>query len=454
MHGRGRSSGLLCFVAIAGTLALLSDWTGFRGRDWAESGMVARQTPVESDADRRGGYVGRLISQAEAFSPSAIDDIATEPSIHTKEVTVQRGDTLMKLLTSNEVDRRDAFEVIAALRPVFDLKRLQVGQEFTLSLNENAGETSDPSLLALSFDIDPARSVQVRLTDEGYKAKIEERALIRQDGFNAGVIDSSLYEAAMAAEMPVDVLMEMIRIFSFDVDFQRDIQQGDSFEVLYERKVDGSGNTVSVGDMLYASMTLSGKQLAFFRHTPSSGVTDYFNRDGQSVRKALLRTPINGAKLTSGFGKRMHPILGYTKMHRGSDFGAPAGTPVMAAGDGVIEFIGGNGAYGNYIRIRHNSTYKTAYAHLSGFASRLSVGSRVKQGQTIGFVGSTGRSTGPHLHYEVLANDVQENPMSVKLPSGEQLAGTDLKRFSATLAGLQQRIRVARDDNTLVAEDN
>jgi murein DD-endopeptidase MepM/ murein hydrolase activator NlpD len=200
-------------------------------------------------------------------------------------------------------------------------------------------------------------------------------------------------------------------------------------------------------------MTLSGKELAYYQYTPKSGITDYFNPQGQSVRKTLMRTPINGARLSSGFGKRKHPILGYTKMHRGTDFAAPTGTPIMAAGDGVVDFIGRNGAYGKYIRIRHNSSYKTAYAHMSGFKRGLKQGDRVKQGDTIGYVGTTGRSTGPHLHYEVLENGKQRNPMSVKLPAGEKLEGQDLKRFAASLPALQQRIAVARGEGQFLAQD-
>jgi murein DD-endopeptidase MepM/ murein hydrolase activator NlpD len=405
--------------------------------------------PTTADAS---SAVPALISEANAFSITAPD--GAPASVQTKAVKVERGDTLMKLLTRNDIDRRDAHAAISALSEVYDPRRMQIGQLFELSLADGAAETAGPNLVSLSFKADPVRSIQVRLTDDGdYQAEVKEKALKRADGFGAGTIKSSLYEAAMDADIPAAVLHDMIRIFSFDVDFQRDIQPGDKFEVLYDEHATEEGAVVRVGEIRYAAMTLSGTELAYYQYTPKSGITDYFNPQGQSVRKTLMRTPINGARLSSGFGKRKHPILGYTKMHRGTDFAAPTGTPIMAAGDGVVDFIGRNGAYGKYIRIRHNSSYKTAYAHMSGFKRGLKQGDRVKQGDTIGYVGTTGRSTGPHLHYEVLENGKQRNPMSVKLPAGEKLEGQDLKRFAASLPALQQRIAVARGEGQFLAQD-
>ncbi len=405
--------------------------------------------PTTADAS---SAVPALIGEANAFSISAPG--GSPASVQTKAVTVERGDTLMKLLTRNDIDRRDAHAAITALTEVYDPRRMQIGQLFELSLVDGGAEEAGPNLVSLTFKADPARSIQVRLTDEGaYKAEVKEKALKRADGFGAGTIRSSLYEAAVDADIPAAVLHDMIRIFSFDVDFQRDIQPGDSFEVLYDEHATDEGTVVRVGEIRYAAMTLSGKELAYYQYTPKSGVTDYFNAKGQSVRKTLMRTPVNGARLSSGYGKRKHPILGYTKMHRGVDFAAPSGTPIMAAGDGVVDFIGRKGGYGKYIRLRHNSTYKTAYAHMSGYKRGLKRGDRVKQGQIIGYIGSTGRSTGPHLHYEVLENGRQRNPMSVKLPAGEKLDGQDLKRFAASLPALQQRIAVARGEGQFLAQD-
>ena len=258
--------------------------------------------------------------------------------------------------------------------------------------------------------------------------------------------------AAQDAGLPIPLIMELIRVYSWDVDFQREIQRGDQFEVLYDRYVDGeaprSANAVKVGNILYASLTLSGKELRLFRHRMADGRVDYFDPKGASVRKALLRTPIDGARLSSRYGKRRHPVLGYTKMHRGVDFAAPRGTPIMAAGNGVVEVAGRNGAYGKYVRIRHNGRYKTAYGHLTRYGRGVRKGKRVTQGQIIGYVGSTGRSTGPHLHYEVLAGKHRVNPLSIKLPTGTKLKGKQLVAFKSAM----QDVAVWRAEIPLASE--
>ena len=243
----------------------------------------------------------------------------------------------------------------------------------------------------------------------------------------AGTINDSLYLSAIRAGVPPAIVVELIRMFSWDVDFERDVQPGDRFEVMFERfhAPDGSKDGV-IG---YAALTLGQKTLRLYRYQFDDGVVDYFNERGFSVRKALLKTPIDGARLTSGFGMRRHPILGYSLMHRGIDFGAPSGTPVYAAGDGTVELAGNQGSYGNYVRLKHTAGYSTAYGHLSGFARGLRSGSHVRQGQVIGYVGTTGRSTGPHLHYELLKSGSQINPLQMKLPEGRKLEGPDAKRF-------------------------
>lgn len=378
-----------------------------------------------------------------------------------KIVKVSRGDTLMGILTENGVERGDAYAAIRTLGEVFDVRRLQIGQALTLTFNP---ETVDPAeadhdasradrdfgqFVGLALRPDAERDVSVTfdasLEDGRFVAAEEKRELFSRDDHASAKIESSLYEAAVDAGMPVGVLMDMIRIFSFDVDFQRDIQTGDAFEVMYESKEDAFGVPVQTGDVLYASMTLSGKTKTYYRFTPKSGFTDYFDEKGHSVRKTLMRTPVDGARLSSGYGKRRHPVLGYNKMHKGVDFAAPRGTPIMAAGDGVVERANRFGAYGNYLRIRHNSELKTAYAHIHRFAKGIRAGTRVKQGQIIAYVGSTGRSTGPHLHYEVLHNDRQVNPLSVKLPAGESLKGKDLKHLAAAREKLDQRLAIARN---------
>ena len=223
----------------------------------------------------------------------------------------------------------------------------------------------------------------------------------------------------------------MIRAFSYDVDFQRDIQPGDTFEVMFERFVDKKGRVVRDGAIVFANLELSGEAMPIYRFVDSTGNADYYNAKGESVRKALLRTPVDGARITSGYGMRLHPILGFSMMHKGVDFAVSPGTPVMAAGSGAIDYAGANGSYGYYVRIKHDTTHSTAYAHLSRFAQGIRKGKHVAQGQIIAFSGATGRATGPHLHYEVLVHDEQVNPMSVKFKSGNKLAGKELQRFLA-----------------------
>jgi murein DD-endopeptidase MepM/ murein hydrolase activator NlpD len=223
----------------------------------------------------------------------------------------------------------------------------------------------------------------------------------------SGRIINSLYLSAVQHGLPTPIIMQLIRMYSWDVDFQRSIRKGDRFEVLYERKTTDAGEVVRYGNIVFAKLSLGTDVKPLYYYKNRRGEGNYFDIQGHSAKKALMRTPINGARLTSGFGSRRHPILGYNKMHRGVDFSAPKGTPIYAAGSGTVVYRAKNKAYGNYIRIRHNSLYSTAYGHLSRFNKSITKGSRVRQGQIIGYVGSTGRSTGPHLHYEILVRGRQ-----------------------------------------------
>ncbi len=348
--------------------------------------------------------------------PNAPSDLSVETA------AFGSGDTLMDVLLGLGVEQIEAHSAVEALRDVYNPRHIRAGQDMDVMLQDGA-------LYGMMLRTAPGERVDVAMGDDGFTARVVEMPLTSTQVAAEGVINSSLYQAAVDAGVPPAVLADMIRAYSFDVDFQREIKVGDSFAILYEEFVDEDGNVVRYGAPTYAALRVSGATLQIYRYTPESGFADYFNDLGESVRKALLRTPVDGARITSGFGMRDHPLLGYSRMHKGVDFGAAPGTPILAAGDGTIEFIGRNSGYGNYIRIRHNDTYKTAYAHMQGFASGLGQGSRVRQGQVIGYVGSTGMSTGPHLHYEVLVHDEQINPLDVKLPSGEKLSGTELASF-------------------------
>ena len=364
---------------------------------------------------------------------------------------VAPGDTLAGLLVGAGIPRDEAHGAVAALRKLFDPRRIRPGQEITLHFRPAPDGAEGDRFLGLTLDVDYRRRIAVsRTAADGFRAAEEERALSRTLVRAAGTITANLFDDATAESVPTAVLVAVIRAYSWDVDFQRAIRRGDRFEVLFERFHDETGALVHAGGFVFADLALSGQRHPIYRHATEDGLTDYFDPRGHSARKALLLTPIDGARLSSRYGKRRHPILGYTKMHRGLDFAAPSGTPIYAGGDGSIEVAGRNGAYGRYVRIRHNATYSTAYGHMRRFARGMRRGARVKQGQVIGYVGTTGRSTGPHLHYEILRGGRQVNPLKVKMPSGRKLKGAELARFQETRAEIESQ-RAALAAGTEVA---
>nr|WP_051329839.1 M23 family metallopeptidase [Niveispirillum irakense] len=363
---------------------------------------------------------------------------AADP-VERRLVSLGRGDTLMQVLIEAEVPQPNAHEAINALRAVYDPRRMKSGQPIEVLFDRTEG---DGKFVGFAFQPAVERSVSVSFDGVRFQAAEVAKKLERRPIAARGEINSSLFESGRQAGVPMAVLAALIRNYSYDVDFQRDIQPGDQFEILYEQIVTEDGEVASgAGDILYASLTLSGKKKAIYRYEDSQGVAEYFNAMGESVRKALLRTPIDGARLSSGFGMRRHPVLGYGKMHKGIDFAAPTGTPIYAAGAGVVEEAGSKGSYGNYIRVRHNNQISTAYAHMSRFGTGMRRGARVSQGDVIGYVGTTGRSTGPHLHYEILKGGQQVNPLSVDMPTGRNLDGKELKRFKGVLASIDAQFQ-------------
>jgi murein DD-endopeptidase MepM/ murein hydrolase activator NlpD len=277
--------------------------------------------------------------------------------------------------------------------------------------------------------------------DGSWFSQTSTRPIKRFLTFAQGEIETSLYKASLDAGISDNVFNTFVQVLSFSVDFQREIQKGDRFEALFETKRDLIfGITKHGTELYYLSMTLSGNRLEYFRHQHADGVVGWYDADGNSASRTLMRTPVNGARLSSGFGKRKDPVLGYSKIHRGIDFAAPIGTPIMAAGSGVVEYSGHNGGYGKYIRISHNSNYKTAYAHMSRINASITPGTRVQQGQIIGYVGNTGRSTGPHLHYEILFNNRKVDPMNVRLPASRGISDDERHLFEASLAAIEQEL--------------
>ena len=342
------------------------------------------------------------------------------------EVKARQGDTLAKMLIGTGANRLQVDKAVRAISGEFDPRTLDIGQ--VLNVAVGAGDKGARPLEGFAIQLDPLRSVEAVLEDGAYVTHRVERAFHVVFNRTVGTIDTSLYQAASHMGLPLPVMEQLVRIFSFDVDFQRDLQPGDEVEVMYEGQV-VDGKMVDHGRIVYAAMVVRGEKRSLYYFDPVNAPAGYFDGEGRSAAKALMRTPIDGARISSRFGMRRHPILGFNRMHRGMDFAAPTGTPVYAAGDGVVERIGRYGAYGKYIRIRHNSEYKTAYAHLSRYAKGLQQGTRVTQGQVIGRVGSTGRSTGPHLHYEVLYRNKQVNPQSIDLPSPVFLEGDGFVAF-------------------------
>ena len=402
----------------------------------------------------RGLQLDGLTSEAEQTQQARL----TKAALHdvdsgaVEQVTVRRGDTLSDILDRAQIDAAQAHAVVQSLRGVYDPRRLKVGQELMITAAAARDGGAGRELMSLALDLDFDHQLRVtRGPDGSYSADKVERPQRRELVRRAGTIDDSLFLSADRADVPRGITIDLIRLFSWDVDFQRDIRAGDGFETLFEEvSLEDQSGDVRGGDLLYAGLSLSGEMFDAFRFEPEDGEVEYFDRTGRSLRKFLLRTPVDGARLSSTFGMRRHPILGYSRMHKGVDFAAPTGTPIYAAGSGRVAAAGRNGSYGNYIRVRHNGEYSTAYAHLSRFAKGLRPGQRVRQGQVIGYVGTTGRSTGPHLHYEVLRNDQQINPLKLKQPPATQLAGADLERFNREVARID-RLRDELTRNTQVA---
>jgi murein DD-endopeptidase MepM/ murein hydrolase activator NlpD len=384
------------------------------------------------------------------------EDATDEPDVQT--VTVERGDTLSAILAEAGVAEEDIATILASVKKVYDPSAIKPGRRLTLTLGRVAPKPGAPKktvLLSLKLRPTIEREIVVERRDDGaYESAEIVKTLTEKTDRVQGVINGSLYQTAMNAGVPEGAIQELIRIYSYDVDFQRDIQAGDKFEVLFTRYYDDQGVPVKLGTVLHATLTLQGERKPLYRFTdPDGQTTDYYTAQGGNGKRMLMKTPIDGARLSSGFGMRRHPILGFNKLHKGTDFAAPTGTPIMASGNGVVEVAGVAGGYGNYVRIRHNETYKTAYAHMVRFARGIKTGSKVRQGQIIGYVGTTGRSTGPHLHYEVLANNKHVDSQSVKLPTGTLLTGKDMAAFKAEKERLDDLLRATPILNNMAARD-
>ena len=339
--------------------------------------------------------------------------------------TIKKNDSVEKILNQFNIRDEEVKEISLKLKQK-KLTNIYSGRELKLIYKKLENQTN--SVVSLLFPINNTSSIEVRKSKNKFIVKENILQLYKKEVVVKSVIKNNLYSSAIQSGIEPNIIIEFARIFGFEVDFQRDIRKGDWFELLYEKFEDENEKVRDTGKIIYASMFVNGEEINLY-HFKDKNSDDFFNIKGQSITKSLMKTPINGARLSSSFGMRKHPILGYNKMHRGTDFAAPSGTPIMASGSGTITRARWCGGGGNCVKIRHNSTYETIYAHMKSFAKGIKEGRKVKQGQIIGYVGSTGISTGPHLHYEVVVNGKKVNSQRLKLPSGKKLKGEARKNF-------------------------
>ena len=364
------------------------------------------------------------------------------------EHKIKPGDTILKVLFELGAEESDVFAILTEMKKVYNPSSIEVGQivfvKYRVKINykKDGATGSDVGrtiiINKISIASSPEKEVVITRNKDGfYKSEEIVKKLIKYVVKYSGTIKNGLFNDGVDVGVSPNIMISMVNMYSFDVDFQRDIRDGDKFELIYESFYDANGKRVKDGEILFSSLTLQRRTLDIYMHK-INGVSDYFDIKGNSVRKSLLRTPINGARISSGFGVRRHPILGYSKMHKGIDFAAPMGTPIFAAGAGTIDYYARKGGYGNFVRIKHNVDYATAYGHASKFVKNLHIGSKVRQGQVVAYVGSTGNSTGPHLHYEILYRGAAINPGKVKTTSGIKLSGKELAKFNNTVAEIER----------------
>ena len=340
---------------------------------------------------------------------------------------VKKNEKIVSILKNYNINQKDIAKASKELKKFNKLRNLKSGVilEITVKRNIKKGLNLESLVIPISKSINISLA---RNTENNFISKKVVTQLFKKIVLSQGVIERSLYTSAMKDNVNPNIIVEFARIYGFEIDFQRDIRKGDTFQILYEQFVDEEGEWYSNGEIIYAFMSVQNREIILYRYQTKK-FYGYFNINGKSVEKALMKTPINGARLSSSFGMRKHPILGYNKLHRGTDFAAPMGTPIMASGTGVVTKASWCGGGGNCVKIKHNSTYQTIYAHLSNFGAGIKKGKKIRQGQIIGYVGSTGMSTGPHLHYEVIVNGKKVNSQKLNLPSGKILKGENRKKF-------------------------
>ncbi len=436
-------------VEVAGGILPQSDGVELKPEDVSRLVAEAAEIFAYAEGASAGDGEARLIqaayhpedglgtSQQTTVISKSTDDTAEaeeEPfedlyaGAQVKTLKVGSGDTLMSLFTKIEAEPAQAKEVIDALEPIFTAKDLKPGQEVRFTLVPAPSDTGqmEPAKVSI-FAKGTHLATAARNRQAVFVASAEpigdDAAKLQQASARA-TLYTSFYHAALEQKIPDETILKLLRVHSYDVDFKQKAKSGDSFDLFFD-----SGNENELGELLYTSMTINGETRKFYRFRTPDDVVDYYDEQGNSAKKFLMRNPVRGGRFTSGFGDRRHPLLKYMRMHNGVDWAAPTGTPIAAAGDGTVEQVGGRGGYGNYVRLRHANGFSTAYGHMSRYAAGVAPGVTVKQGQIIGYVGSTGLSTGPHLHFEVLVNNGYVNPMTIQVPRGLQLTGRQLAEF-------------------------
>ena len=340
---------------------------------------------------------------------------------------VKEGDNYESIINSIEVSNAEKKVFLETIKKNQTIKILRPNQKIYFKIDKK----DKPKIIEFIIEISKKKEIYFvrNIENENFESKTIEKNLKKIVTYKESKITSSLYQSAINLKIRPNIIIEFARLYGFQVDFQRDIWKDDSFQIIYEEFLNDSGEIIETGNIIFANLNLKNEDLKLYRHEYEKNKIDYFDENGKSMKKTLMKTPINGARLSSSFGKRKHPILGFTKMHTGTDFAAPMGTPILASGDGLVVRAKWCGGGGNCVKIKHNRVYQTVYAHMSKFARGIKKGARVKQGQIIGYVGSTGLSTGPHLHYEVIENGKKINSQKLKLPSGKVLKGNQRKIF-------------------------
>ena len=354
--------------------------------------------------------------------------------------SIKNNDSIEKILKKYNVIESDINDISLKLKRK-KLKNIYTGRELNLIIKKINDKAY--SVVNVTYPINNTSSIEIRKFKDSFIIKENILKLYKKEVVVKNTIKNNLYNSAINVEIEPNIIVEFARIFGFEVDFQRDIRKGDWFEIFYEKFEDDNGKVRDTGKIIYASMFVNGAEINLYNFN-FKDEEEYYDIKGKSITKSLMKTPINGARLSSSFGMRKHPILGYNKMHRGTDFAAPSGTPIMASGSGTITRARWCGGGGNCVKIKHNSTYQTVYAHMKAFAKGIKEGRKVKQGQIIGYVGSTGMSTGPHLHYEVIVNGKKVNSQRLKLPSGKILKGEARKEFELERIKIDLRISELR----------